>query len=128
MVNPRRLLQLAKKLQRVASTNRGRITSSDSAVMAGHFVVYTSDKTRFVIPLEYLNKSVFKGILKLSEEEFGLQSNGPITLPCDSSVFEYVILLTRKEVPQELEKALLTSLLTGCTLSSTTRLIDDFYS
>ncbi|XP_039059743.1 auxin-responsive protein SAUR67-like, partial [Hibiscus syriacus] len=47
----------------------------------GHFVVYTMDKERFVIPLPYLKNSIFQQLFKMSGEEFGLSSDGPIRLP-----------------------------------------------
>lgn len=57
----------------------------------GHFVVYTTDKSRFVIPLRYLNTNVFRELLRMSEDEFGLPTDGPITLLCDSSLMGYLI-------------------------------------
>ncbi|KAJ0086074.1 hypothetical protein Patl1_06837 [Pistacia atlantica] len=48
----------------------------------------------------------------MSGEEFGLPTNGPITLTCDSTLLEYVMSLLRGQIPESLEKALLTSLAT----------------
>ncbi|KAJ4715922.1 Auxin-responsive protein [Melia azedarach] len=86
-------------------------TSPDPFVAdKGHFVVYTTDKKRFMFPLEYLNRNVFRELLKMSEEEFGHQIHGAFTLPCDSTLLEYVILLVRLRIAEELEKTLLTSI------------------
>ncbi|KAK3011033.1 hypothetical protein RJ639_011937 [Escallonia herrerae] len=79
----------------------------------GHFVVYSEDGRRFVIPLVYLNNEVLIQLLKMSEEEFGLPGNGPITLPCDAFFMEYIISLLRRGVAEDLEKALLMSACQG---------------
>ena len=60
-----------------------------------------------MIPLVYLNNEIVRELFKLSKEEFGLPSDGPITLPCDSVFMEYVILLIQRGVAINLEKALL---------------------
>ena len=73
---------LGKKLQKLASINRKsnslpRTTWNDLAV------VYTIDQNRFLIPLVYLNSGILRALFELSKDEFGLPSDGPITLPCD---------------------------------------------
>ena len=60
-----------------------------------------------MIPLVYLNNEIVREIFKLSEEEFGLPSDGPVTLPCDSVFMEHVISLIQRGVDKNLEKALL---------------------
>ena len=56
----------------------------------GHFVVYTTDKRRFVVPLMYLNNEIFRELLKMSEDEFELPNDGPITLPCLHGLYCFV--------------------------------------
>ncbi|KAK2982201.1 hypothetical protein RJ640_024946 [Escallonia rubra] len=73
----------------------------------GHFVVYSDDGRRFVIPLVYLNNEVLRQLLNMSEEEFGLPGDSPVTLPCDTSLMEYIIFLIRLGVAEGVEKALL---------------------
>ncbi|KAL5791250.1 hypothetical protein ACOSQ2_006138 [Xanthoceras sorbifolium] len=51
-------------------------------------------------------------LLRMSEEEFGIPTNGPITLPCDSTFLKYVLSLVRGGISEDLEKSLLTSLAT----------------
>ncbi|KAJ0077642.1 auxin-responsive protein SAUR64-like [Pistacia vera] len=119
MINPKRLIELARKWQRMASAKRRRISYPRSFVAdEGHFVVYTTDKKRFMVPLEYLSQNVFIELLRMSEEEFGLPTEGAITLPCDSTLLKYVIALVRGRMPAELEKALLTSIATCHQLAS----------
>ena len=67
-----------------------------------------------MIPLAYLDNTIFKELLKMSEEEFGLPGDGPITLPCDAQLMEYVLSMLRRGVSQELEKALLSSIFISC--------------
>nr|GMC87100.1 auxin-responsive protein SAUR68-like [Ipomoea batatas] len=116
----KRLIKLAKRWQKFAAIRRKRISfpslnddthscSTSSAVSKGHFVVYTADQKRFVIPLSYLENEIIRQLLNMSEEEFGLPSDGPITLPCDAVFMEYIISLLHRGLSRELESALLVS-------------------
>ncbi|CAN7034059.1 unnamed protein product [Brassica rapa subsp. trilocularis] len=116
MVNTKKLLKMAKKWQQRAALHRKRIsfqrssiTTSSPATEKGCFVVYTVDKTHFSFPISFLSNSVFQELLKISEEEFGLQAGGPITLPFDSVFLEYLIKLIERQMDGDTEKALLIS-------------------
>ncbi|KAI3447902.1 hypothetical protein Pfo_004567 [Paulownia fortunei] len=129
MISPRKLIKMARKWQRVAVLGRKRIsfprktdevsTSDHSLELAekGHFIMYTADKVRFSFPIAYLNSLIFRELLRMSEEEFGLPGDGPITLPCDSQFMGYVTSLMQKKVVKDVEKALLLSM-AACTCSS----------
>ncbi|OMO91982.1 Auxin responsive SAUR protein [Corchorus olitorius] len=95
--------------KKVAAANR---SDKSSAVDKGCFVVYTMDKRRFVIPLAFLRNGIFQELLKMSEEEFGIPSDGPITLPCDSAVMNYIVSLMKRGLAKDLERAVLNSLTT----------------
>ncbi|EOA37382.1 hypothetical protein CARUB_v10011214mg [Capsella rubella] len=118
MINTKKLLKMAKKWQQRAALHRKRIsfhkstatTSSSTAVEKGCFVVYTADNKRFAFPISYLSNSVFQELLKISEEEFGLPTGGPITLPFDSVFLEYLIKLVQRRIDGDTEKALLVSI------------------
>ncbi|KAB2091866.1 hypothetical protein E1A91_A03G228100v1 [Gossypium mustelinum] len=107
MVSTKILIRKARKWQKLAAIGRRRITSS--LVDKGHFVIYTIDQKRFVIPLAYLRNTIFVELLKMSEEEFGLPSDGPITLPCDSVAMNYILSLLQRSLAKHLEKAVLNS-------------------
>nr|AGW52148.1 SAUR39 [Populus tomentosa] len=107
-------------MQKLAAISRKRLTfpqtissldsddcSTSSTAEKGHFVVYTTDEKRFVLPLDYLNNEIVKELFNLAEEEFGLTSNGPLTLPCDAVIMEYTITLIQQNVAKDVEKALL---------------------
>ncbi|KAK4424017.1 Auxin-responsive protein SAUR64 [Sesamum alatum] len=106
MISAKKLIKLAKKWRKYTALQRRRISfnhdgresccTSLSVVDKGHFAVYTADHRRFVLPLAYLNNSLFRQLLKMSEEEYGLPSNGPIILPCDSLFMDYAICLIRQ--------------------------------
>ncbi|XP_019098780.1 PREDICTED: auxin-responsive protein SAUR67-like, partial [Camelina sativa] len=49
-------------------------------------------------------------LLKISEEEFGLSTDGPITLPFDSVFLKYLIKLVERRMDGDTEKALLMSI------------------
>lgn len=124
MISPKKLVKMARKWQKAAAINRKRIsfqrdhgdvyssanTSSSSVVDKGHFVVYTADQRRFVFPIMYLNTEIFRELLRLSEEEFGLPSDGPITLPFDAVFMDYVVSLLQQHTTTEIQKALLVSI------------------
>ena len=113
---------MARKWQKMAALGRKRISlqrinkdvhedscSTSSVVDKGHFVVYSSDRRRFVILLAYLNSEIMRDLFQMSEEEFGIQSAGPIILPCDSVFLDYVISFIQHGVSKELERALIMS-------------------
>nr|XP_009789303.1 PREDICTED: auxin-induced protein 6B-like [Nicotiana sylvestris] len=132
MVSTKKLIKMARKWQKFVVKQRKRIslpgngsdadscsTSSSSIAGKGHFVVYTIDQRRFVIPLAYLENEVIMQLLNISEEEFGLPSGGPITLPCDSAFMDYIISLIKKGVAAgDLHKALLLSIPSCCCSTS----------
>ncbi|XP_039126753.1 auxin-responsive protein SAUR68-like [Dioscorea cayenensis subsp. rotundata] len=84
--------------------------STSCVAEKGHFFVYTSDGKRFMISLAYLTNNIFKELLRISEEEFGLPCDGPITLPCDAAFMEYVLSLLGRGVSKEIEMQLLSSI------------------
>uniref|UniRef100_A0A0D9XGB3 Auxin-responsive protein SAUR36 n=1 Tax=Leersia perrieri TaxID=77586 RepID=A0A0D9XGB3_9ORYZ len=125
MIHPKKLAQLAKKFQqKMASAGSARhtaVTGDDCCSTAsslagkGHCAVYTADGARFEVPLPYLATSLFGELLTMSQEEFGFAGDdGRITLPCDSSVMEYVLCLLRRDASEEVEKAFLSSIARPC--------------
>ncbi|TKW11666.1 hypothetical protein SEVIR_6G247300v4 [Setaria viridis] len=123
MISSKKVAQLSKKWQGMGAIGRRRVTTVDkeintscSSIVAGkgNCIVYSSDGKRFEIPLTYLRTTVFAELLKLSQEEFGFTSDGRITLPCDTAVMEYVMCLLRREASEDVEKALLSSVVMPC--------------
>ncbi|KAE8724750.1 putative SAUR-like auxin-responsive protein family [Hibiscus syriacus] len=122
MISAKKLFELAKRWQKMASIRRKRITSprnsrdsetnscsTSSVVDKGHFVVYTVYQKRFVLPLEYLKNNIVMELFNLAGEEFGLPGNGILLMPCDANFMEYVIALIKKKPSKEVEKALILS-------------------
>jgi hypothetical protein len=122
MVSAMRLAQLAKKWQGMAALGRKRLTvtareeeeSCSSVAVKGHCIMYTADGRRFEVPLMYLNTTLFGELLRMSQEEFGFASDGKITLPCDAAVMDYAMCLLSRNASVEVEKALLSSMVTSC--------------
>ncbi|KAE8689219.1 SAUR auxin-responsive family protein [Hibiscus syriacus] len=134
MITSKKLIRTTSKWQRVADigskriaaarTNKNRAaadhSNKPSVVDKGCFVVYTADKRRFVIPLAFLSSCIFSELFKMSEEEFGLPSDGPITLPCDSVLMKYIVSLVKRGLAQDMERAVLNSITAyRCTSSDT---------
>ena len=120
MICTKKLIKLARKWRRIAAASRKRISWPRPVANEGHFVVYTVDGKRFMIPLACLKSEIFIELLQIAEEEFGVASSGPIMLPCDSNFMEYALAMIRRGVAVELEKALIMSLAT-CRYSSLSR-------
>ena len=131
MISPKKLIRMARKWHEIAYIEKKRVSylrsgevnaincSTSTVAEKGHFVVYTSDQRRFVMPLAYLYTTIFQELFKMSEEEFRLSSKGPITLPCDAVFMNYVVLLIQRGAIKDLEKALVNSIATShCSLAS----------
>ncbi|XP_022749215.1 auxin-responsive protein SAUR67-like [Durio zibethinus] len=131
MISAKKLIKVARKWQKMAAIRRKRITltrttedadtnrcSTSSVVEKGHFVVYSVDQKRFVLPLEYLKNKIVMELFNLAEEEFGLPGNGLLILPCDATFMEYVIALIKRKPSKDMEKALILSLASGRCSSS----------
>ncbi|KAJ0960619.1 hypothetical protein J5N97_001495 [Dioscorea zingiberensis] len=128
--------EMAKKWQKVASFKR--MISSPKADERADFQcmqyiiclqrraisMSTLWRKRFMVPLAYLDNKIFKELLKISEEEFGLPGDGPITLPCDTASMEYVLSMLRRGISQEVERALLSSIFISCQSSCSTLIVD----
>ncbi|KAG9444180.1 hypothetical protein H6P81_015520 [Aristolochia fimbriata] len=112
MMNPKKLM---KKL---AATRSSSSCSRSTVASKGHFVAYTRDCERFVLPLTYLCNPVFQALLEVSEEEYGLRGNGSIVLPCDGICVEYLVSLMQRSLSEDLQKALLQSITTTRCLTS----------
>ncbi|KAB2597031.1 hypothetical protein D8674_038487 [Pyrus ussuriensis x Pyrus communis] len=115
MLSPKKLIKYARKWEKRASMERKKIaylkdsgnnlvksTTSNTVTEKGTFVIYTTDERRFK-----------------SEEEFGLSSSEPITLPCDSFFMNYMLSLVNRGLTVDTEKALLNSVITrSCSINS----------
>ncbi|KAH7692257.1 Small auxin-up RNA protein [Dioscorea alata] len=115
---------MARKWQIATVLGRRRITpektdscpdsetcTTTSVAPKGHFIVYTSEGKRFMVPLEYLDSRIFQELFRMSEEEYGLPVDGPITLHCNAVFMEYIMLLLQKQASKDVERALLSSIL-----------------
>uniref|UniRef100_A0A0E0QUN2 Auxin-responsive protein n=1 Tax=Oryza rufipogon TaxID=4529 RepID=A0A0E0QUN2_ORYRU len=122
MISAKRLVQMAKKWQRMAALGRKRVMAaaqeteecSTSVAVKGHCVMYTADGRRFEVPLVYLGMRVFIELLRMSQEEFGFTSDGRIVLPCDAVEMEYAMCLLKRNASADVVNALLSSMLTSC--------------
>ncbi|GMI87614.1 SMALL AUXIN UPREGULATED RNA 66 [Hibiscus trionum] len=117
MMSSKKLIRVTRKWQKITAFGRKSIAAANhsnksSVVDKGCFVIYTTDKRRFVIPLEFLSNCIFRELFKMSKEEFGLPSDGPITLPCDSVILHYVLSLVKRGLAKDMEKAVLDSITT----------------
>ncbi|KAF8020533.1 hypothetical protein BT93_G1071 [Corymbia citriodora subsp. variegata] len=109
-----KILKVARKWQKMVAIGRKGISHMSTRrfskkVSQGHFVVCSIDKRRYAIPLACLNTC----ILRMSKEEFGLLTDGPITMPFDAAIIEYTISLTGRGLAEDLERDLLNVIYSG---------------
>ncbi|KAL2538271.1 SAUR-like auxin-responsive protein family [Forsythia ovata] len=84
-----RLRQMLKRWRKKAAA-ASRRTPSD--VPAGHVAIAVGTTCkRFVVRTTHLNHPVFKKLLIQAEEEYGFTNSGPLTIPCDESLFEDIL-------------------------------------
>ncbi|KAL5055594.1 hypothetical protein RYX36_036276 [Vicia faba] len=71
------------------SFSRTRGSTKGFEVPKGYLAVYVGDNMRrFVIPISYLNQSLFQELLNEVEEEFGYDHPmGGLTIPCSEDEF-----------------------------------------
>lgn len=119
MISSKKLIKIARKWQRLTAASRKRVSWPGSKVVdKGHFVIYTTDGIRFMIPLTYLKSEIVTQLFRMAEEEFGLMSDGPLTVPCDSTFIEYAISMLQRHAAKDFERALILSLSTCHSSSS----------
>ncbi|KAG8662797.1 hypothetical protein MANES_01G144900v8 [Manihot esculenta] len=57
-------------------------------VPKGHFAVYVGEnRSRYIIPISWLDHPEFQSLLQRSEEEFGFQHATGLRIPCEEVVF-----------------------------------------
>lgn len=125
MIVAKNLCRMTRKWQRMAAVGMRRISPPGTSkhmgedgckkslvADKGHFVFYTTDHRRFAMPLAYLRSNIFQELFKMSEEEFGLGCDGPMTLPCEAVFIDYIISLIKRGVPGNIEGALINSIAT----------------
>ncbi|XP_028765714.1 auxin-responsive protein SAUR50 [Neltuma alba] len=82
-----RIRQMLLRWRKKACATGASSPSSD--VPAGHVAVCVgASRRRFIVRTTYLNHPIFKKLLVEAEEEYGFCTQGPLTIPCDESLFE----------------------------------------
>jgi len=68
--------------------------SSSCATPEGCFPVDVGkERKRYFVGISYLNHPLIRALLQRSEEEFGMDQSGVLTIPCDVESFEHVLWL-----------------------------------
>ncbi|XVF45401.1 hypothetical protein PTKIN_Ptkin02bG0202700 [Pterospermum kingtungense] len=92
------LKQWRRKARITASSNHNNNNNSGSNghapsdVPAGHVAVCVgASLRRYIVRATHLNHPIFKKLLVQTEEEYGFNNVGPLTIPCDESFFEEIL-------------------------------------
>ncbi|KAG0476117.1 hypothetical protein HPP92_012958 [Vanilla planifolia] len=101
MVSSKRLIELARKWKKIAVSGKKR----NFIASRGHVFLYTVDDRRFMIPLSYLNNELFRELFRMAEEVFGLPTDGPIKVPCDTEFMENLLSIIRYSSSMHVERA-----------------------
>lgn len=79
------------------SSKLGRLPQD---IPQGCLAVYVGlERRRYVISTNFLAHSLFKELLKRSEEEFGFEYEGGLNIACDCSLFENVLWMIATKDP-----------------------------
>ncbi|KAE8698692.1 putative C globular stage [Hibiscus syriacus] len=77
------------------TANKNNISKNQQTptdVPAGHVaVIVGTSMRRFIVRATYLNNPMFRNLLVQTEEEYGFNNDGPLTIPCDESLFEEIL-------------------------------------
>ncbi|KAF2301952.1 hypothetical protein GH714_030677 [Hevea brasiliensis] len=88
----RHIVRIQQMLKRWRRKARLAASHAPSDVPSGHVAVIVGDSSkRFIVRATYLNHPIFKKLLVRAEEEYGFKNIGPLTIPCDESVFEEIL-------------------------------------
>ncbi|KAL2931368.1 Auxin-responsive protein SAUR66 [Bienertia sinuspersici] len=71
MIGAKKLIKMARKWRKTAVASRKRLSLRRTVIDKGHFVVYTIEGRRFMIPLMCLKSDIFRELLRLAEQELG---------------------------------------------------------
>ncbi|KAK6240836.1 Small auxin-up RNA - like 6 [Theobroma cacao] len=86
------LKQWRRKARITASSSNNNNGRAPSDVPAGHVAVCVGTSLRrYIVRATYLNHPIFKKLLVQTEEEYGFNNVGPLTIPCDESFFEEIL-------------------------------------
>ncbi|KAJ8763500.1 hypothetical protein K2173_002383 [Erythroxylum novogranatense] len=65
-------------------------------VPKGHFAVYVGEnRSRYIVPISFLNHPEFQRLLQRAEEEFGFDHDMGLTIPCKEVDFLSLISMLR---------------------------------
>ncbi|MBA0712105.1 hypothetical protein Golax_011227 [Gossypium laxum] len=96
-------LAQAKRMCHRSVSSRIRDLLGMKNVPEGHIAVYVGEtsKSRFMIPISYLNHPLFEGLLNLAEEEFGFNYPASALPKCNGSRLPrtWVLLITHRPRP-----------------------------
>lgn len=96
----RHIVRIQQMLKRWRRKARATASRAPSDVPSGHVAVCVGDsRKRFVVRATYLNHPIFKNLLVQAEEMYGFENNGPLTIPCDESVFEEILRVLSRSAP-----------------------------
>ena len=91
------LRQILKKCSSFGKSSNGGGGGLPEDVPKGHFAVYVGEKrSRYIVPISWLEHPEFQSLLGRAEEEFGFKHEMGLTIPCEEVVFISLTSLIRR--------------------------------
>ncbi|CAH8385036.1 unnamed protein product [Eruca vesicaria subsp. sativa] len=89
-----------KQILKRCSSSLGKTKKQEDGlpqdVPKGHFPVYVGpNRSRYIVPISWLEHSEFQTLLRLAEEEYGFDHNMGVIIPCDEVFFNSLISMFR---------------------------------
>ncbi|KAE8680915.1 Auxin-induced protein 15A [Hibiscus syriacus] len=79
-----------------SSFGYGHERSLPDDVPKGHFDVYVGEnRSRYIIPISWLDRPEFRVLLQRAEEEFGFNHDTGLQIPCEEVVFRSLTAMIR---------------------------------
>ncbi|XWS67802.1 hypothetical protein CRYUN_Cryun04dG0036800 [Craigia yunnanensis] len=93
IVRIRQMLEQWRRKARASSSNNNNNNGhAPSDVPTGHVAICVGTSLRrYIVRATYLNHPIFKKLLVQTEEEYGFNNVGPLTIPCDELFFEKIL-------------------------------------
>lgn len=117
MISLKKVIRNARRWQKIAAVRIKRISCSR---ITGKMKVDDNNPSFVERALEAFcdtisvsgQRNLSRALQDVSEEEFGVSSDRPITLPCDCEYMDYILSLSQRGEAKDFEKVLTNSITT----------------
>ncbi|XP_057419891.1 protein SMALL AUXIN UP-REGULATED RNA 12-like [Lotus japonicus] len=91
------IVQLKQVMKRWKKISHRPLNDPEHPPSGCFSVLVGYEQQPFAVPVLFLNLPVFDGLLKVTEEEFGLRGKNYVAFACDVSFFSYILKCLHKD-------------------------------